>query len=166
MTIMNMILRLAAFDLFHTEKILNGIFHFKQTSSLSQIFEDSGYIGSNFIIGIGPMFIMMVMYFIYLAIRGLVLKSCSEQKTFQQDRISQFMSKILTSFRDHSVETTCISFILEGTIEISLWGFICLLYIRKNGVGMPYFSEVFSNIFSFVSLVPLSIAPLYLLYRA
>jgi hypothetical protein len=85
---MNMILRLAAFDLFQTEKILNGIFHFKQTTSFSQIFEDSGYVGSNFIIGIGPMFIMMVIYFIYLAIRALVLRSCSEQKTFQQDRMS------------------------------------------------------------------------------
>jgi hypothetical protein len=40
--------------LFQTEKILNGIFHFKQTTSFSQIFEDSGYVGSNFIIGIGP----------------------------------------------------------------------------------------------------------------
>jgi hypothetical protein len=33
-------------------------------------------------------------------------------------------------------------------------------------MGMPHFSDVFSNILAFLSMVPLLIAPLYLLQRA
>jgi hypothetical protein len=33
-------------------------------------------------------------------------------------------------------------------------------------MGMPHFSDVFSNIFAFLSMVSLLIAPLYLLLRA
>ena len=80
--------------------------------------------------------------------------------------MSLLVSKIVTSFKDHNIENTCIGFILEGNIDISIWGFICAIYIRKNGIGMPHFSDVFSNIFSFLSIVPLFLAPLYLVYRA
>jgi hypothetical protein len=88
MKIMTMILSLAAFDFFQTEKILNGIFRFKETSSFSGIFENAGFTGSNFIIGIGPMFILMVLYIIYLAFRALVLFYCKEEMTYKQDRLS------------------------------------------------------------------------------
>jgi hypothetical protein len=163
---MVMILNLAAFDFFKTEKILNGILHFKKTESFSQIFENASFTGSNFIIGIGPMFLMMVFYVFYLAIRGLVLRCFKEKINFKQDRKSLLISKILTSFRNHRIETTFICFILEGNIDISLWGFICAIYVRKNGIGTPYFSDVFSNLFAFLSMVPLLIAPLYLLKKA
>jgi hypothetical protein len=73
---------------------------------------------------------------------------------------------MVNSLRSHCVESYLITFILEGNIDISLWGFICAIYIRKNGMGMPHFSDVFSNIFAFASMVSLLIAPLYLLYRA
>jgi hypothetical protein len=73
---------------------------------------------------------------------------------------------MINLLRSHCVESYLITFILEGNIEISLWGFICAIYIRKNGMGMPHFSNVFSNIFAFASMVPLLIAPLYLLKKA
>ena len=79
---MTMILNLAAFDFFQTEKILNGIFRFKKTESLSQIFQDAGFVGTNFILGIGPIFLMLVAYTIYLAIRAVVLK-CSKGEITQ-----------------------------------------------------------------------------------
>ena len=160
------ILNLAAFDLFHTEKILNGVFHFKTTESVSTIFDDAGYTGSNFIIGIGPIFLMLVLYAIYLAIRAIVRRNCKEERTYKNRFINLLIQYIMNSFRNHKIQTTCIGFILEGNIEISLWGLICAIYIKNNGIGMPYFSDVFSNIFAFISMVPLYFAPLYLLQRA
>ena len=79
MDFMTMILNLAAFDFFQTDKILNGIFHFKETESLSQIFEDAGFMGKNFILGTGPIFLMIVAYTIYLSIRAVVLR-CSKNE--------------------------------------------------------------------------------------
>ena len=109
---------------------------------------------------------MMVFYIIYLAIRAIVLRNCKEERTYKYKQMSLLVSKIVTSFKDHNIENTCIGFILEGNIDISIWGFICAIYIRKNGIGMPHFSDVFSNIFSFVSMGPLLFAPLHLLYKA
>ena len=83
LSIMTMILNLAAFDFFQTDKILNGIFYFKETPSFSQIFDDAGYSGSNFIIGIGLMFIMIVFYGFFLAIRVIVLRNFNGERTYK-----------------------------------------------------------------------------------
>ena len=165
-SIMTMILNLAAFDFFQTDKILNGIFYFKETPSFSQIFDDAGFNGSNFIIGIGPMFLMMVSYAFFLAIRAIVLRNCKVERKYKHKLMNSFVGQTMTVFREHKLEATCIGFILEGNIDITIWAFVCAIYVKNNGIGMPYFSDVFSNIFSFLSIVPIFLAPLYLVYRA
>jgi hypothetical protein len=74
LSIMIMILNLAAFDMYNTEKLYNKIFDFENTDSYTPIFETASYTGSNFIIGIGPMFGTMVIYALYLIVRIIVVR--------------------------------------------------------------------------------------------
>jgi hypothetical protein len=60
---------------------------------------------------------------------------------------------------------TCITFILEGNLDISFWALISSVNVKKNGIGMPHFSDVLSNLLAFVMLVLLAFAPLFLLFR-
>lgn len=73
MSIMIMILRLAAFDLFKTEKAYEKIFHFTKTESFSPIFEQAGYEGSNFINGTGILLGILIFYGIFLGIRKIMI---------------------------------------------------------------------------------------------
>ena len=60
------ILKATAFDFYHTENLYVKIFGFKETESFSDAFEDAGLSGSNFMIGIGPLFIFCVLFPAYV----------------------------------------------------------------------------------------------------
>ena len=68
------LLKLAAFDLFQTETIYMKIFKFTKTESFSAAFDEAAFGGSNFIIGIGPMFLAMVFYAFYLLTRWMIIR--------------------------------------------------------------------------------------------
>ena len=67
------ILQVAAFDLFHSDVILQKIFNFSSTPSFNTVFDEASFNGSNFIIGNAPMFVFMVAYFLFLIIRWLII---------------------------------------------------------------------------------------------
>lgn len=158
MSIMIMILNLAAFDMFNTEIIYNKIFNFQETESYTPIFEQASFTGSNFIIGIGPMFGTMIIYALFLIVRKLVVR-CLKGR-------NQFCDKnIVPWFENHNIELTCLTFILEGNLDISFWAFISALNVKKYGIGSRG-SNVFSNLCAFVILFPLAYAPIHLLVRS
>ena len=68
------LLKLAAFDLLQTETIYMKIFKFTKTESFSTAFDEAAFSGSNFIIGIGPMFLAMVFYAFYLLTRWMMIR--------------------------------------------------------------------------------------------
>ena len=57
-----------SFDAFETEELIIYIFNFPETESFNQIFEEAGMEGSNFFALIGPLFMMMLIYTIYMII--------------------------------------------------------------------------------------------------
>ena len=69
MSVLIMILNLAAFDMFETEKAYAKIFNFAMTQSFTPTFEQAGYEGSNFINGTGPFFAILIFYVLFLAAR-------------------------------------------------------------------------------------------------
>ena len=106
------------------------------------------------------MFAMMIYYAFFLAVRKLFtgyIKGTGEREFCDQ--------KIVPWFERHNIQVTCITFILEGNLDISFWTLICSIYVKKHGFGMPHFSDVFSNILAFLMLVLLACAPVYLLFR-
>ena len=118
------ILQLAAFDLFKTETIYMKIFNFSETKSFSSSFDGAAFSGSNFIIGIGPMFLVMIAYALYLSTRWMILRWFSD--------VRECRPKIVPWFRSHNIEATCIRFILEGNIDILLNALICILYMKNT----------------------------------
>lgn len=67
------IMKLAAFDFLQTESLYMKIFKFSPTTPFSPSFDEAAYSGSNFILGIGSMFLMMLGYAMFLLIRWIIL---------------------------------------------------------------------------------------------
>jgi hypothetical protein len=106
------------------------------------------------------MFAMIILYILFLGVRKLFtgyIKGTGEREFCDK--------KIVPWFEAHNIEVTCITFILEGNIDISIWTLISSIYVKRHGIGMPHFSDVFSNLFAFVMLLLLACAPVYLLFR-
>jgi len=66
------ILRLSNFDVFKTDYLYFLLFGFGHTESFDQVFEEAGYEGSNFIVGIGPIFIGLVLYIFWIPLQLLL----------------------------------------------------------------------------------------------
>jgi hypothetical protein len=118
------ILKLAAFDMFKTETICMKMFRFSPTESFSSSFDEAAFSGSNFTIGIGPMFLAMIYYALYLSTRWMIIRWFSD--------VRECRPKIVPWFRNHNIEATCIRFILEGNIDILLNALISILYMKNT----------------------------------
>ena len=90
------ILKLAAFDLLQTETIYMKIFRFSKTQYFNNSFDEAAFSGSNFTIGIGSMFLVMVFYALYLCTRWIIIKWFSD--------IRECRPKIVPWFRNHNIE--------------------------------------------------------------
>ena len=104
------------------------------------------------------MFGAMVYYAFFLAVRLFVIRFLKGKTEFIDQRIIPW-------FKNHNIEVTCLTFILEGNLDIAFWAFICIMNIKNNNIGR-HFSDVFSNLIAFVILLLLACAPIYLLYKA
>ena len=70
--------QLANFDVYQTDTAYEEIFGFGETEPFDQVFEEAEFEGSNFIVGIGPLFIVVVInllilipgYYLFRYIRG------------------------------------------------------------------------------------------------
>ena len=118
------ILKLAAFDLFQTETIYMKIFKFSNTDSFSVAFDEAAFSGSNFIIGIGPMFLAIVFYAFYLLTRWMMIRWFHDARECNR--------RIVPWFQSHNIEASCIRFILEGNIDILLNALICIVYMKNE----------------------------------
>ena len=87
---------------------------------------------------------VMIFYGLYLAFRHFVLRNftgviCCDKK-------------IVPYFRNHHIQGTVLGFFLEGNLDISFWSYICAFYVKKHGIGMPHWADVFSNVLAFIML--------------
>ena len=71
------ILKLCAFDLFNTEEFFTSVLGLKNGESFSEVYEDAGLEGHNFIIGIGPIFFSLLAFPIYILAHKMSQKLCS-----------------------------------------------------------------------------------------
>jgi hypothetical protein len=100
------------------------IFRFSETESFNTSFDAAAFSGSNFTIGIGLMFVVMVFYALYLCTRWMIIRWFSD--------VRECTPKIIPWFRSHNIEATCIRFILEGNIDILLNALICIIYMKNT----------------------------------
>jgi hypothetical protein len=158
MNFLRIVIKVSTFDIFKAEWFLQKIFHFSDTPSYNDIFEIGEYSGANFILGVAPMFIIAVFYGIFLIFRALILK----YSTSESYRMVRLRSKIA----DHNIEAICVRFILEGNIDLTIWCFLSINYAVRTKAAWMSFSDVFSNLMGFLTLIPLVAAPIYFYRQA
>lgn len=152
------LLKLAAFDLFQTEWLLEKVFSFSSSPSFSDTFDQAAYEGSNFIILIAPLFIYMCAYLFFLFIRWVVVRGFEGEPLCGR--------KIHPWFKSHNVEAATLRLVLEGNIDILLCSLISLLYVKRNNwqIGDKFQDKV-SNVFALLMLLSLLYAPFHALIR-
>ena len=115
------LLKMMAFDAFRTEEIILYVFNIPETKSYNQIFDDAGMEGSNFFALIGPLFLMVVVYSVYMISQLLIRYICWDQNT--NNCLKKFARNKL-----HNV--IIIRFVLESCIELLISASIAI-YAQK-----------------------------------
>ena len=104
------------------------------------------------------MFILMICYGLYLAFREMVLRNFTGDFNCEK--------QIVPYFRKHHIQGTVLGFFLEGNLDISFWSYICAFYVKKHGIGMPHWADVFSNILAFIMLALVLLVLILAWYKA
>lgn len=86
------ILELTNFDIFHTDDLFLLIFGFGETESFDSVFEDNKFEGSNFIVGIGPLFIIIVFYAVWIPVQVL-LKWIIRKRNIKKGKALEWATK-------------------------------------------------------------------------
>ena len=146
------ILKACSFDFFYTEDLYKSMFGFKDSESFNDNFEEAGIEGSNFIIGVGPVFFFIVIFPIYMCVH----KSC--RYVFQDDKKPNCCSNWL---QPKPCLPIVMVFLLESCVEIGITCGICLTMI--NGDRVSTFWEILSTSLAFLFAGALVIAPLHIL---
>ena len=81
-------LHLSNFDLIDMDPIYNKLFRFSETKAFNQIFEEAGYESSNFILLIGPLFLIVILY----PLRLIILKAIMSKK-FKKLKVRKYLTK-------------------------------------------------------------------------
>ena len=78
------ILKLCAFDFFGTEKFYEKALGLEKGKSFSDIFDQAGLEGHNFIIGIGPIFFYFLLFPLGILLHQLSRRYYSDRKILQK----------------------------------------------------------------------------------
>ena len=78
------ILKLCAFDFFGTEKFYEKVLGLEKGKSFSDIFDQAGLEGHNFIIGIGPIFFYLLIFPLGVLLHQLSRRYYSDKKILQR----------------------------------------------------------------------------------
>ena len=104
------------------------------------------------------MFGAMIYYALFLGVRLIVVRYLKGKNQFIDQRIVPLLE-------NHNIEVTCLTFILEGNLDIGFWAYICIMHIKNHNIG-SHFSDVLSNLFAFLMLILLFYALIHLLIKA
>ena len=132
--IMIAIMKLTNLDVIETESFLNGIFTFKsEFEPRNENFEDSGYESSNFIIELGPIFIILVVATLILGCR-----SCLEFSTRKcPDNTFTRCVKFKTS-----AKVIVVRFLIESCIELGLVALIAVIMVSSPLSSLNTFTKL------------------------
>ena len=117
------LLKSCSFDLFQTESIYTETFGFKDSESFSELFDEAGLEGSIFVIGIGPIFLFIILFPIYMAVH-----SCARWVFKGEEKIKC----IIKFIQPKNFTVILMIFLLEGCLELGLTCSVSLLKVSKT----------------------------------
>ena len=155
--ILGPILKLSNFDVFQTDLMFAFLFGFQDSESFDGVFDDSGFEGSNFIVGIGPLFVMVVVFVVWVPLQ-LLLKWFVVFKKIKTSKIGKYL--LTNGSRRFQVMT----FAMEGTLEIGFTACITIIVASRNENTVLTFNQTgwdwFAYILAIGALISLIIAPI------
>ena len=125
---------------------------FEETEPFNEKFEEAGYESSTFIIEIGPILYLIIIYIIGILLRAVlkkVLKANSDN----------WCTRFIRKPRQYRVAS--IRFVLEGCIEMGLAAMISMT--RMNSASFSNVAHSISSVLAFVTLLALVFAPIYMI---
>ena len=127
------------------------MFGFVPSRSYSEKFDEASFSGSNFIIGIGTLFIFVVFFPIYVLTHNICRKSIKGK----QNKL-----KCLNRFLEQKFFFLIFMiFILEGCLELGMTCSICLSML--SGESFSSFAETLSTSLAFFFALVLAVTPLW-----
>ena len=165
------ILKACSFDFFQTETVYKAIFGYGDSESFSDALDEAEIQGSIFILLIGPVFLFIVLYTIYI----LVHTVCNY--LFKGGQVkSNCMNKFI---QPKGFTNVFIIFLLEGCVELGISCGVCFSIVSQVSLSIKAltshlsvhqltaarissFSEIFSTSLGFVMAVALIVAPFYI----
>jgi hypothetical protein len=139
---------MVSFDIIRTSSLLTKVFKFDNelTPPLNFIFEQAGYESSNFILGMGPLFIAEVGYLLFFICLPVMKYICSQEN----NKLAKWMREIIPF-------QILFRFYLEGTLELTL---NTLITFRKmDGKFWTTWQLWLSNIWAAMNLIVLIVMP-------
>jgi hypothetical protein len=104
------------------------------------------------------MFGAIFVYAFYLLTRVLVMKMNPENK---------YMKKLKKRFDEHNIETTLVTYFIEGNLDITIW--CCIMSSKIYNKEQDKFGSTgqdrFANIVGYLYLIPLIYMPIHLFYK-
>ena len=125
--ILGPVLKLSNFDVFQTDWLFEKMFGFGESENFDQIFHDSGFEGSNFIVGIGPIFVIVVLFLAWLPLQ-MVMK-CMIKKCKVKPRCGM---SYLVKHGDRRFQVT--TFTMESILEIGISACITVIVVNRTSV--------------------------------
>ena len=146
------ILKACSFDFYQTDTIFAELFGFTETESFSDAFEEAGYEGSNFVMGMGISLLFVVSFPFYILFHKASVYVCA-------DDVEMECLKSWVKPKQFLVMGTV--FLAESCVDLGFWCGICLKFMDEDRWSTEY--EIASSILVFFFVVCLIITPLYLL---
>ena len=118
-----MVLKMVSFDLFKTDSILQWVFNFDQevTPPLNKKFEDANFETSNFLLNMGMMFLMEVLYMLLTVLLPLSRWLIAGKNA----RIESYLKSV-------NLFNNFVRFYLESQLDICICTLLTLRMMSKN----------------------------------
>ena len=145
------VLEFVNFDLFQTEWLYTMIFRFEESSAFSQVFEDAGLDTSNYVIGIGPLFLVILIFPLWRLMKKRMHKRVTEGRC---------KCRCVPSFIRNPPEpwlSTGVIFIREACLELGLNAAITLKMTPLGNLVKP--PELFQWTLALITLPVLILVP-------
>ena len=146
------IMKLTNLDIIEVDFLFDIMFKFRETEPINTTFEEAGYDSTNFIVEVGPLFFLILIYLTWMPIRKLI-QWCGK-KTTGRNCLTRWMR------RESNFKLVIVRFFFEGCVELSLSTLICITKISKDNFKAPW--ESLSTAIALLLTLLLLLFPFYL----
>ena len=140
-------MKLCAFDFFQTEQVFEKYFGLKPGESFSDIFEDAGLDGHNFIVSIGPVFFYIMAFPLYIIMHKLSQRLCADEWLLEKFN------------KNKAYNVIALTFLFSACFELNISA--CISVAKVDRGDFSSFWQIVAILMAFMTLAALALAPFF-----